>query len=159
MPKKNLTYFIDKFEAIPEKQWTMHTFHRVSDNSYCALGHLGARSGVLADQQPEEVHILNRLVNKHSKLGDVGYSIPGINDGLYGTKYGKTPKTRVVNFLKDLRKKANQEKKVLKKQVKATKKDVKQLFTEIMGKAGLDKSDNVVEKVMQELQTVDWGKK
>lgn len=159
MSKKNLSYFIDKFAAIPEDKWTTGAFYRPSSDTYCALGHLGVRTNLdKHDELRAEGKVLEALLFKHTKGK---HYIPDINDNLVNAyrAYGKTPKQRVVNFLTELRTKVNQEKKMLKKQVKATKKDVKQLFTEIMGKAGLDKSDNVVERVMQELQTVDWGKK
>lgn len=156
MPNKNLTYFIDKFTAIPESKWTTGEFHKPNSDSYCALGHCGI--GVVNGNTSDGIvlqALLRNLTNGQHRIHHVNDD----SDGDYKV-YGKTPKQRVVNFLIELRAVVNNKnKKVLKKKVKATKKEVKKLFTEIMGKAGLDKSDDVVEKVRKELASVNWGEK
>ena len=47
--KYNARYFIDKFSAIPHKNWATLVFMMPNENGTiqcCALGHCGARSGI-----------------------------------------------------------------------------------------------------------------
>ncbi len=83
-------YFIKKFEAIPEEKWATKSFYTY-DGRCCALGHCGKRYGSFS-------------TNESSALGIITlYRTVAINDGLGDSvKYGNTPKTRIINFLKQL---------------------------------------------------------
>ena len=87
-----LDYFIKKFEAIPENHWFVGSL--TNGSQYCALGHCGG-------YYTEEAKALDSIVRR---ANPGVYSISDINDlsGMYG-RYGKTPKERVVNFLKEVR--------------------------------------------------------
>lgn len=89
--KYDLEYFIKKFEAIPEDQWTAGVFMD-DDGRCCAYGHCGANensptleSGMLSDLCPLTISVNDNKAGKYSHFGD-------------------TPKERVVNYLKSLRK-------------------------------------------------------
>ena len=86
-----IQHFIDKFEAIPEENWTTHVYNY--GLACCALGHCGHRAG----NSTEESHALGFLFHSHN------LSIRGINDGLYPHRIGSSPKERVLTALMSLK--------------------------------------------------------
>lgn len=93
--KFDLEYFIDKFEAIPEDQWTTGEYIN-DDGCKCAYGHCGLRGSV--SDTKESYALFNLDCNAKD-------SITCVNDN-YNNSYihlGSTPKQRVVNYLKSLR--------------------------------------------------------
>lgn len=90
--KYNLEYFIAKFESIPEYKWLCGEFSDEYGECKCALGHCGVRQET---DTPEGDYLL--------ELTD--FDIAEVNDGVRGyDTLGSTPKQRVVNYLKSLRK-------------------------------------------------------
>jgi hypothetical protein len=96
--KYDVDYFIKKFEAIPEENWTSGVFER-SDGSRCALGHCGRLDGC----DTPEANALDTLLS-----GDeYGGLTPWINDVLSDLHPQPTPKQRILAALRDI--KAKQE--------------------------------------------------
>lgn len=88
--KYDLDYFIKKFEAIPEEKWITNGYGK--NGVHCAYGHCGADDN---GKYPEEARALNGLS---------GCVVEEINDGFpQYLRYGSTPRTRVINFLKELK--------------------------------------------------------
>lgn len=86
-PKFDLDYFIHKFEAIPHSQWTTNDYTN-AQGQHCALGHCSTHTG--------EEAALRQLTEI-----EVSY----VNDGKRGMmKLGKRPRTRVLRYLKQLKK-------------------------------------------------------
>lgn len=96
----NLEFFINKFNDIPEDKWTVGTF--VDDRGcMCAYGHCGFTESSLKNST-EESRALKRLDDDTRTEEN---SIVLINDDLINARsFGPTPKQRVVNYLKSLRK-------------------------------------------------------
>lgn len=91
----NLEYFIAKFEAKPEDQWTVGKY--VDWNGCkCVYGHCGVSFSV--KQTPEAIGLL-----AIEATGDL--SLIHVNDNKFGEygNLGSTPRQRVVNYLKSLR--------------------------------------------------------
>jgi len=87
----DLDYFINKFEAIPKSDWCIREFNNELDQK-CALGHCG--TSIEDGITPEAMALMDLCKVR----------IDSINDGFPGThKYGYNPKTRVVNYLKELK--------------------------------------------------------
>lgn len=90
-----IEYFIAKFEAIPEKDWTTKDY--VNEGKSCALGHCGVREHLdtgwpVTTDEGEE---LNELLCA---------KVPEINDG-EDTRYQQaTPKERILAALRDVQK-------------------------------------------------------
>lgn len=90
-------YFIEHFEKIPE--------HRFTDNlPYCALGHLGVEAdakeeGYIGNEKSAALIAL--FGGRHEKDFEAVYQV---NDGTgQGThRFGKTPKERILNYLRGL---------------------------------------------------------
>jgi len=94
-----LEYFIAKFEAIPEDKWTTATTGD-SEGRHCAMGHCGAKNSSFdAPIHNEEVKSLLLLTGQEK---DRFPTITHVNDDTYPFRYGKTPKQRVINYLKSL---------------------------------------------------------
>lgn len=98
--KYTVDYFINKFEAIHEDLWTTKSFARYfgeNEVQHCALGHCGASYG-------------SGLTEEAANLADLffeaGFNIIDVNDDADGkfTKYGATPKQRVLQILYYLKK-------------------------------------------------------
>lgn len=86
----DIDYFIEKFEAIPEEKWGIGKFSD-QDGRCCALGHCG--EGMF--HSTEESNALSSLLIFPA----------GINDGdAMWNHLGPTPKLRILNFLKSLKK-------------------------------------------------------
>lgn len=91
MKKFTLDYFINKFEALPRNKWCEGTLTNAF-GQHCALGHCGA----VWREPTKESLALGRMLD---------FKTAEINDG--ASEYlelGKHPKTRVVRYLKSLKK-------------------------------------------------------
>lgn len=90
--KYDVDYFIKKFKAIPKEEWCIETF---SDQKgrYCALGHCGVNAGYITP----EASALERILY---------FNVAEINDGIDTSFKGKHPRTRIVNALKQIKKKS-----------------------------------------------------
>jgi len=106
----DVQYFIDKFGAIPEEQWTTECYQD-NQNRRCALGHCSpnvmskykderVESFVeIAESQEEEGRVLLQLFWDHELC------VPPVNDG-YEIRYTQgTPKQRILAALRDIQKK------------------------------------------------------
>jgi|GEM_PF-3178160 len=97
MPKKyTVDFFIEKFSKIPEKNWIVGRLRDKSDpNKRCALGHCGMNPNSFK-------HTLMSLSLKELFKCS---SVIDVNDNCTGKyKYfGKTPKTRILKMLKNIR--------------------------------------------------------
>lgn len=83
--KYDAMYFIKKFAAIPDDQWTIEEYVD-SYNRHCALGHAGRR---VAKETPEADALCKCL-----------WPVEAINDGDYEYRdFGDTPKERILNAL------------------------------------------------------------
>lgn len=82
-------YFIDKFTAIPDDQWTIERFTD-DQGRHCALGFCGAPT------RTEEYQCLSQM------FVDAGVYISFINDGKDSRYQQHTPKARVLAALNDL---------------------------------------------------------
>lgn len=74
--KHDVDHFIEKFEAIPEEQWTVETYRYFRDGEVvacCALGHCGARN---YEEETVESTAFFKLISQA-----FGYSPTFINDG------------------------------------------------------------------------------
>jgi len=82
----DINYFINKFQAIPEKEWCRGLY---VDNRgrKCAIGH--------CNQDEKEKFALRNIMNAQ---------VTNVNDNI-GNKFlylGNHPKTRIINKLKEL---------------------------------------------------------
>jgi hypothetical protein len=88
------------YASIPARYWITGDYE-TSGQAYCALGHLGR---VFADDPGDDA--------THARVRDLGFfegSLVSANDGgVPFDRFGKTPKTRVLKFLKYLMKRAKQ---------------------------------------------------
>lgn len=89
----DVDYFINKFEAIPDEKWTTNKYER--NGQYCAYGHCGMRGGFAVDPEPFALKML-------FKSND--FAVIEVNDGLgHMTKFGNSPKNRIMNVLKEIK--------------------------------------------------------
>lgn len=92
--KFDLEYFIKKFEAIPEDQWTTGRYED-DKGCKCAYGHCGLSKGQHCNKESDALDDITRPKTFMSRVND---NVDGnFND------FGSTPKQRVVNYLKSLR--------------------------------------------------------
>lgn len=102
------SYFIDFFSSIPNKEWTEGTEDN-EQGQFCALGHTSRdmRTGDF-NQNTQKRYALANLFES----ADTSSDMPGeelvaeINDADYGSRFyslGKTPRTRIVKALRNLR--------------------------------------------------------
>lgn len=98
----NIDYFIDKFSKIPEKRWTTGQCKQPNDDKYCAFGHCGiiTLSEKELNNNAEAIALINIM-------GGKWVYVTTINDMI--TKYGDTPKERIINKLKELKNVQNTE--------------------------------------------------
>ena len=86
------SYFIAKFEAIPEQNWCADGTYTNGPNRFCAFGHCFATIGVRFSEEADALRLL---------MIPVG-NVADINDGLYDKYQQPTPKQRILAALKDL---------------------------------------------------------
>lgn len=106
MTNYDADYFIAKFEAIPDRQWTRSQY---ADGwgGFCALGHCGERVEISTDGymrrrniQTEEGEALRKLFSDSLGL----YSSPDrVNDGISDEYQQETPKQRILAALRDIK--------------------------------------------------------
>lgn len=104
--KQHLSFFA----GIPPRYWCTDHLNWETDRGvmkHCAIGHLYALAGqkkpdgslITRTELGKQVDQINLAINDVS----FGYALSGINDGddeKIVEKFGKTPKTRVLNVLK-----------------------------------------------------------
>lgn len=96
----NVDYFINKFEAIPDCQWTVGQLTN-NQGQYCALGHC---SYTVKNGLTEESNALEKLI-----IAYYNTSVVAINDNLQRypegnfTSYGSTPKERILTALRQIK--------------------------------------------------------
>ena len=100
MDKDTIQYFIDKFEAIPEEEWTIGRLTDTETGACCALGHCGVRE----DENGKWV-----LTDEATKLLDIFGGLKGPDEINFGAVYtindchsmfpGNSPKKRILNQL------------------------------------------------------------
>jgi hypothetical protein len=97
--KYSIDYFIKKFSAIPSRKWTTAVYSDAFGRS-CALGHCGAGA------RKHGLSISRRHTSESKALLRIaGSTIIAVNDNsLFFGHLGKSPRTRVVNYLKNLKK-------------------------------------------------------
>lgn len=87
-------YFINKFSAIPEAEWTRATFND-GQGRKCVMGHCGYTNHDLRTREGKE---LLKLMKQN-----LGFSPIIVNDAhcMYAnsTDFGDTPKERILNAL------------------------------------------------------------
>lgn len=87
----NVDYFLNKFDAIPDDQWTTGLYQSVLGDQCCALGHCGMRVGITN----VESSTLERIFKTH-----LNFHVAHINDGAPEfADLGSTPKERIMNAL------------------------------------------------------------
>lgn len=87
----NVDYFLNKFDAIPDDQWTTQVYQSSLVNAHCALGHCGET--VLSSSV--ESTTLSRILEMH-----LDAFVIFINDGHSDyADLGDTPKERIMNAL------------------------------------------------------------
>lgn len=91
----SLEYFINKFEAIPEKNWIVgwywgYTNESGYEKAYCVLGHCRYKIG-----KPSEEG--NKLIKLFK---DNNLCVMDVNDGRDEQFHQKTPKERILTALK-----------------------------------------------------------
>ena len=95
MKKYTVDYFIKKFTKIPANRWCTGAFKW--GNKRCALGHCGVRLNNL-DKKNKEADALVALAAIDNT------AIYWVNDGLgFWTYKGQSPRTRILNFLKEIK--------------------------------------------------------
>ena len=87
-------YFINKFNNIPDDQWTTDRFTNEA-GQHCAYGHCGANRLGAGVFDTEEASALYKLDIKH----DLGF----VNDGKHKHYQQPTPRERVVAYLTNLK--------------------------------------------------------
>lgn len=94
----NVDYFINKFEAIPHRLWTIEKYQR-GDGTCCALGHCGeddtnfATDGTPLPGWTKEGRALSRL------FGQAGWDIAMVNDRADDRFPQNNPRDRVLAAL------------------------------------------------------------
>lgn len=95
MKKYNAMYYLKKFDAIPEDEWTTLKFKLIISSKlikYCALGHCGM---TIIDKWTIEAKNLDSLMYDALKL-----IATEVNDSPYiDSHLGDTPKKRIMNAL------------------------------------------------------------
>jgi len=97
-------YFIKKFEAIPEENWVTGPKGFICKNGKaCALGFTGVSGeGGIGYTVTEETMALIKLFggNNFNKDCELVWSV---NDGRQKKYKGRSPKRRIINYLKALK--------------------------------------------------------
>lgn len=113
----NADYFITKFEAIPDEKWAAGTL-RNDRGGRCALGLCGLDDLYQIDNTnwpeeleawPEEARALSLLFMKEFESQGVYLNpfeaVYRVNDS-YSSRWGDTPKKRILNFLNEIKRNA-----------------------------------------------------
>lgn len=91
-----VSYFVEKFSAIPDEKWAVGAFNIVETDKCCALGLCGVRIG----RSTEEGQALNLLFDNYIGISPV---VPEVNDGTALSYQQETPKLRILAALEDIR--------------------------------------------------------
>lgn len=96
-------YFIEKFTNIPGRKWFAGAYHNETNTRLCVLGHCGRRTTNNYAPTGESI-VLTQIFE-----ANLGAYPEHVNDGLdingrkSYSKYGKTPRMRVLNALREIR--------------------------------------------------------
>lgn len=90
----DVTYFINKFEAIQDDRWLVGDYFNWDKSKSCALGHCGAGS---------DRDITGEATLLKSLFGYAEYEVQNINDGYNDRYHQPTPKLRILAALYDIR--------------------------------------------------------
>jgi uncharacterized protein YdbL (DUF1318 family) len=97
----DVDYFIQKFEAIPEKFWIVGKFH--CGHKHCAQGHIKDQHRAdEAGEMSERLHGLLMRVCTGPKA-EIGNAIARVNDGREPDYQQPTPKARILAALRDVK--------------------------------------------------------
>ncbi len=124
----DVDYFIEKFEAIPEKYWATGTFRNITigPGALCAQGHCMGHHGIDLLSAMEEVgqprKVIRSLIPEWKALWDLfDANIPGphngccvgaVNNGVHAQYTQDTPRKRILAALADIKKKLEHEDKL-----------------------------------------------
>lgn len=109
--KYDVTYFINKFEAIPENLWCMNDFQR--GDAMCANGHCGLYDEFTVTDESEALKQLFSMLPLHYYgNGYIIEEVPAkysvnaafVNDGRTEEYRQPTPKQRILAALYDIKK-------------------------------------------------------
>lgn len=92
--KYDVDYFIDKFEKIPARKWFAGNYHNDNKTKFCVLGHCG--ESVSTDTR--EAAALKNIFCVD------GFKVAFVNDGEYIEYPQKTPRSRILSSLRDIKK-------------------------------------------------------
>lgn len=100
-------YFIKKFEAIPEKNWSVEVFKVTISTVYelyqkkCALGHCNVSLGMPLTPEAKALSLLFRPDQDKENISTIPVIL--VNDDINQFNFkGETPKQRILNFLYSL---------------------------------------------------------
>lgn len=95
-PVYDVSYFIRKFEAIPEDQWCRGNYEE--NGSHCAYGHCGVNNGnAMPNEMPKEARLMGSLFNV------INSTVVYVNDGTDIRYQQHTPKQRILAALHDIK--------------------------------------------------------
>lgn len=100
MKKYDADYFIEKFKKIPANKWTTGILENEKGQK-CALGHCGL-GGANSIDNTESLFLRNLFFEYLNSV------LSNVNDDLHTQYTQKSPKTRVLAALKDIKKKMEQ---------------------------------------------------
>ena len=92
----NVDYFIKKFEAIPEENWTVGVYE--DGDKCCAMGHCGIRDDFSVPDTYESRELFRLIFSNYS------CHVTNINDGEIEGYQQPTPKQRILAALYDIKK-------------------------------------------------------
>lgn len=95
--KYTVDYFIKKFSLIPHDDWCIGTYHVSETDQCCALGHCGMNEDYTP---PMAKALIGHFANRP-------FSVSAVNDGEVKKFRQKTPRTRVIAALREIKKKAS----------------------------------------------------
>lgn len=92
---ETLDDFIKFYQKIPANKWLIMYYHE--SGKRCAIGHLLERDNVTCEDYSPSYRRLRELIDRSISIINDCYQDEDI-------KLGKTPKTRVINYLKQVKK-------------------------------------------------------
>lgn len=104
-------YFIKKFEAIPENKWNDHTQYNPDTDTCCAFGHLQTIKGRQDGWKTPEGLGLADIFNSVGYCVNSNNWITDVNNGRSKKYQQRTPKTRILAALYDIKAMQEKEKK------------------------------------------------
>lgn len=104
----DVSYFINKFQAIPEQKWGISSFIDADTGARCAQGHCGMNTDNCWHVWGRSIATVQNSLKEAASLyylfGDNGLDVGMVNNG-YLTEYSQpTPKQRILAALHDIKK-------------------------------------------------------